>query len=283
MIAESLIVDLSLMVGEGLGLHPVVIRMTPWSGETFFNPCEKFPALLQTLSGCDCRQQVCLVLYAVKESLQMWTLGLCSSSLPVTSSDSAVPCEIRDYVLRLVALSHVAAKRPARLLGDAGRERLRQCLEAENAADGGVDAWDAGADFDDGSQGTDFRGSAGLERFLAELLDSADPGSIWVGLACLWKASPQRIERLLASRVASAMEWPVVHRLMVTHLTSQVSRGLRRSLVRRNLKRSLLDDSSLDYRVRCRLLDEVSPGARKRARQMRQKSSAGEMPAVSPR
>jgi hypothetical protein len=283
MIAESLTPDLSVMMGREPGLHPVVIRMTPWSWGIFFNPCEKIPAILRTLSGCECGEQVRVVQSMVTSALQMWALGQYSSDVPDALREALVPRELRDYFTRLVAFSHAATKRPARLLRDDGRERLRQCLEAENAADGGVEAWLAGADFDDGERGIGFRGSAGLERFLAELLDSGDHGSIWVALACLWRASPQRIERLLASRVVLAMEWPVLHRLMVTHLTYQVSRGLRWSLVRRNLKRTLFNDSFVGYQVKCRRVTEVSPGARKRARRLRSKASTDGLPAASPR
>jgi len=260
MIDASLLADISATVGEGHANHEVVIRMTPWSGTIIFNPCEKIPPSLKTLSGCDCGQWIGMTPGDVERMFLDWGMGKRPWAIREDAIGSVIVPEIVEYVLRVVNLQEESSTRPSVLLGHSGRERLRQCLEAEDSGK----RWTGEEEFDRGDGESHVPGTVGLENFLAELLDSGDIASVWVGLACLWKASPDRIARLLATRVANAMEWPVVHQVMVHRLTYKVSHGLRRSLARRNLKRALLKNPLLRYRDRQRLNWELSLEVRMR-------------------
>ena len=265
MIASWVIAELPITIGEGRASHPVVIRMTPWSWEIISSPCEKIPPVLQVMSGCDCRSVVGGMQATVQRALLFWALGQRAWVIRDSSSGWDWAAEARDYVDSVMAAVDAAATRPSLLLGETGLKRLRLFLQADSAGE----PWTGEEEFDAGGGGLGVPGTVGLENFLAALLDSGDLANIWLGLACLRKASPDRIARLLGNRIDLAMQWPVIHRAMMHQITYQVSRGLRRSHARRNLKRTLLTDPALGYSMRCKIMGEVSHDVREQARKAR--------------
>lgn len=257
--------DVHLEVGEVGYRHPVVLRLTPWSVTLVSNPCADFPASLRLFSGCDCQSRLENLMLRVDDQLQRWALGDSPKRLALSSKKLSIPVEIgavidqfqlladsaphdddgpRREVLASIVSAGAESAGSARRPSNAGRQRkrgrhrpvARPPLELDREFP--VIAFPT------------------YERFVEQLLESKDPEHLWYGLKMLRSASSDRIESLLQPRFRRALTWPIGLRLMVIHLSGQLS-GLREEDARGDLVAATLAEPSLAATTRRRLLAEI--------------------------